>query len=294
MQSLAEQLKPQIPSEQLKQKGPSINEITQKIPLKFPEQIHIKPEGVVFPEGNIPITGYSSNIDPISKSNIENFDKARGPHVSDRIIFVNDPKTNAIMRLINFEATLKGEKSPITNPENTLRAYYIEETPTGRELKPVGYAATSERIGSREFNINKNYDEMIERIRNVIDKAESPEKLMEKLNKDKSQPKIDETMAQELFNQKQAIKDLEDTALLTAIKATTPLEKYDVNLNNSPIAEAMRQNGLTFLTGNINKLTKTESGEPFLVLSVKDQNWLESMALRDKNFLRSGNNKRNN
>ena len=44
----------------------------------------------------------------------------------------------------------------------------------------------------------------------------------------------------------------------------------------------MRQNGLTFLTGNINKLTKTESGEPFLVLSVKDQNWLESMALRDK------------
>ena len=282
MQSLAEQLKPQIPSEQLKQKGPSINEITQKIPLKFPEQIHIKPEGVVFPEGNIPITGYSSNIDPISKSNIENFDKARGPHVSDRIIFVNDPKTNAIMRLINFEATLKGEKSPITNPENTLRAYYIEETPTGRELKPVGYAATSERIGSREFNINKNYDEMIERIRNVIDKAESPEKLMEKLNKDKSQPKIDETMAQDLFNQKQAIKDLEDTALLTAIKATTPLEKYDVNLNNSPIAEAMRQNGLTFLTGNINKLTKTESGEPFLVLSVKDQNWLESMALRDK------------
>ena len=35
MQSLAEQLKPQIPSEQLKQKGPSINEITQKNPFKI-------------------------------------------------------------------------------------------------------------------------------------------------------------------------------------------------------------------------------------------------------------------
>ncbi|MEK7553654.1 MAG: hypothetical protein AAB504_03185, partial [Patescibacteria group bacterium] len=283
LQSIAEQLKPQVSSEQLKQKAPSVDEIIKNVPLTFPEQTYEKPAGVVFPEGNIPITGYAAKIDPISKGNIESFDKGKGS-TSNRIILVNDAKTNSIMRLINYEAMIRGEKQPIANPENTLRAYYVESTPNGLELKPVGYAATAERIGSREFNINKNYDEMMERIRTVIEKSDTPENLMTNLNKDKSKPSVDIATAQELFNQKKEIKNMVDESILSAIKASSPLEKYDMNLNNSPIAEAMVQNNLSFLTGNINKLTKTKSGEPFLVLSIKDQNWLESMAARDGKF----------
>ena len=282
LQSIFEQLKPKVSSEQLKQGAPSIEETFKNIPLTFPERVYEKPEGVTYQEGHLPLTGYASDIDPISKANIETLDKGTGWATSNRIILVSDPKTTSVMRLINFEAMAKGEKPPIANPEQTLRAYYIAETPEGRELRPVGYAATAERIGSREYNINLNYQGMIDRIRNIIATAESPETLMERLNKDRSKPNVNLETAQNLFNQRQTIKNIEDANLLSAIKASAPLEKYDSNLNNSLIAEAMNQNGLSFLTGNINKLTKTGTGEPFVVLSIKDQNWLESMALRDK------------
>ena len=282
LRSIVEQLKPKITSEQLKQSAPSIDETFKNIPLTFPERVYEKPEGVTYPEGHLPLTGYASDIDPISKANIEALDKRTGGATSDRIILVSDPKTTSVMRLINFEAVARGEKPPIAEPEKTLRAYYIEETPEGRELKPVGYAATAERIGSREYNINLNYQKMIDRIKNTIVTAENPEALMERLNKDLSKPDVNLETAQTLFNQRQAIKSIEDANLLSMIKASSPLEKFDANLNNFLIAESMNKNGLSFVTGTVNKLTKTGTGEPFLVLSIKDQNWLESLAIRDK------------
>lgn len=281
LQSIAEQLKPQISSAQLKQRAPTPSEIIKDLPFNFPEQTYENPEGKIFPNGTIPTTGMTGEIDPISKENIIALDKETGGKTSNRILLVNDEKTNSLMRRINYEAQVRGEKPPIAVPEDALRAYYIEQGPNGIELKPVAYAATSERIGERNQNFNENLRAPEKRLKSIFEKAETPEDLMTKLNKDISSPNVDIDLARKLFEQKETIMKKDVTELFSMIKAANPMMKYDTNFNNSVLAQAMRENNLSFLTTDLNKISKTKSGNYHLVLSVKDKHWLESMAARD-------------
>jgi hypothetical protein len=287
LQSLVTQMKSKIsPSKNNLRPEPAgdYSDILNSVPLDIQPAPEITADLSNLPTGDIPITGNAKGISAKNSINIGAYDKGvKGEQHSDQLYFVLDPKNERVSRVINFAELSQGRPAPIAKPEDTIRTFYIAETPNGRQIREVGYASTGERIDTRKFNFNENFRSMMNRIRQIRKASKTPQEFYDNLLKDQSKPSLTQEEANILFAEN--LSKIDNKTLLTRIKAENPLQKFDSNLNNSKIAQAMRDNGLSVLTANQSKLTKSnKSGEYFLAVNIKPENWAESIAFKGKSF----------
>ena len=285
LMSMGEKLRPQLKSEQLR---PAINatKALEQVPVEFPQQTFSNPNGLKFPTGNVPTTGYGGNIDVTSKKTIDDYYN-RTSDFSNKLYIVKDPETASVMRLIETEQIMNGQKPSVGNPDHALRVFIKEVKTDGVELRPVGYMPREESFNIKTDPLNKTYFEIRDRVRHTIETAKSAEQLRINLEQDKAIISINEKEASNLFGKKGKISDKELDTLLST-KAKNAYEKYDSALNNSSIAVAMETNGLNVLVADTTKVFPIGGGpprynpnNPYISLNLNEQDWLRSIALKN-------------
>ena len=284
--SMGEKLRPQVTSSQLR---PTIDKtkLLENLPFEFRGEVYDNPQGLRFPTGNVPTTGYGGNIDVGAKKNINDY--YNNPKTfSEKLFVVKDPETASIMRLIEQEQLAAGKKSTVGNPDHALRVFVKAETPEGIVIKPVGYMPREVSFDLKKDNLNKTYYEITNRLRHTIETAKSPEELMTMLNKDKAAISINKNTAKDLFERKAEISKMPDEELYTILQPKNAYEKYNSGLNNSTISEEMDKHGLKVLVVDKSNLMPVGGGpprynpeNPYISLNLNEQDWLRSIAIKD-------------
>jgi len=282
--SMGERLKPQIGSEKMRG-ATNTTSLIKDVPFEIDNTPVENTTGKTFNQGVLPSTGYGENIDPVSKSTIN--DLANNPNnFSNKVYIVKDPETTSIMRFIESEQIAKGDTPNVGNPDSALRIFVKEKTPQGEIIRPAGYIPRERSFDIKENNLNKTYYEITNRIRHTIETAKTPEELKIALGEDKAVISIDNTTANKLFETKG--KDLSDEALYEVLKPGNAYEKYSSDLNNVNISKQMDENGINVLVADIDKAWPIGGGpnranpdNPYLTIKLDDQNWLKSIELKN-------------
>ncbi len=279
--SMGEKLRPQVKSGQLRA-STNTSDLLKNVPFNTPTDLMPNPDGLTFPTGNVPTTGYGDNIDVTSKQTINDF--YNNPNnFSNKLYIVKDPETASIMRLVQQEQIASGQKPTTGNPEDALRVFVKDSS---GQIRPVGYIPREESF-TKKNGLNKTYHEITNRIRGTIDRAKTPTELQAFLAKDKAQITATPEEITQLFNNKLAVKSMSDEDLYALLKPTNAMEKYNSALNNSTLSQAMDQKGLNVLMVDTSKVMPTGGAfpranpeNPYLALNVNEQDWLRSLELK--------------
>jgi hypothetical protein len=288
--SLGNQLKPQLNSDMSKimtssQKLNKLDLNKLESLENIPYEIKTKYDGVQFAEGKTGARGVGRGketevvLNPEARTNLNAMD---GKHDGNAYIVLND-KSKMMGDFINTNSIMKGKDAPILNPENTS-GIYLRDSTTG-EFKWVGYTPQEQgRNIANQFNINKPYYDMVNKIKSIIDRAQTPEDIMNGLNKEKAfrKDKIDINKANDIFNKKDIFKTMTDDEVVAASKASDPLVEY--NLDNSILTPEMKKNGIDILVGKVSKLSPENVGEnimdPSIEISISRDDWIRSLLLK--------------
>ena len=141
---------------------------------------------------------------------------------------------------------------------------------------------------NKKYGLNKTYHEITNRLRTIIDRAQSPEALKRALSKDKAGIFISDEEVAKIFENKKSIKKMPDEDLYALLKPSNAFEKYSSGLNNSAVAETMDKNGLKVLVVDTNKVLPTggttpraNPDNPYLSLNLNEQDWLRSIEMKN-------------
>ena len=284
--SMGQQLRPQVTSAQLRP-GIDATTLLNNTPFNFPDQQYENPDGTTFLTGNVPTTGYGSNIDTNAKQNVNDYYN-QPYNFSDKLFIVKDPETAKVMRLVAQEQIANGKIPNVGNPDDALRVFVKSKTPDGGDIKPVGYMPRQQSFDAKENNLNKTYYEITNRLRRTIETAKDPDTIKSRLNKDKAVINIDDQTAQRLFDNRKTLKSMSDEDLYAILKPKNAFEKYDSSLNNSAISQEMDKHGINVLVVNADKVMPTggpgaraNPTNPYISLNLNEQDWLRSIAMKN-------------
>lgn len=282
--SLGEKLRPKVSSDK-RREAANTTKLLNEVPFEMPEKVYENPNNTQFISGNVPTTGYGSNIDTISKQTINDFYNNPNNY-SKKVFIVKDPEVSQLMRVIEQEQIAKGMTPDVGRPEDALRVFI--KTKSG-EVKPVGYMPREKSFDTKQNNLNKTYHEITNRLRYKIENAQSAESLKTSLNKDKSKISIDDKTAQSLYERKGKLESMSDEELYSILKPQNAFEKYSSDLNNSAISSEMDKHGIKVLVTDVNKILpvggeapRANPDNPYLALNLNEQDWLRSIELKNK------------
>jgi hypothetical protein len=259
--------------------------ILQNVALKMPTSGTMTPAGIdvsQLPSGNIQLSGNSTEINQNASNNIKLYDTKGKELKSDQVFLALDPKDATMSRIVNYYAGTGGvditdeaaarkipesqaeklaakgkikvkipKKLPIAYPDDTIHAYYVVDGPNGREIREAGFAPTPERIAAGQYSQDTNFSLMAKRVKNLFSRATTGQNLIDLYKNDLAKPNLTLAEADNLISRKADIMKLKDEDFVSAIKATraqggNALEKFqNTGLNNSTIAKAMRDQGIT-------------------------------------------------
>ena len=237
--------------------------------------------------GNVPTTGYGDNIDVNAKNTINDYYN-NPENYSEKLFVVKDPETAKVMRLIQQEQIRGGRPVTVGNPNEALRVFVKVKTPSGGEIRPVGYMPRQQSFDIKRNNLNQTYYEITNRLRRTVETVQTPDALKATLAKDKAGISIDDATAQKLFDNRTTLKSMSDEDLYALLKPRNAFEKYDSSLNNSNISQEMDKHGLNVLVVDKSKLLpvggavpRRNPNNPYIALNLNEQDWLRSIDLKE-------------